>query len=420
MNSRAVSCLLPSVLAAAAIAVSALATTPVQAAQDDPIAKVLQGRASEWQDGFDTGSVAPAEVRTVTPIMSAETVVALQYAIQTYADIVARGGWPVVPADKALRLGMRDPNVEVLRQRLIVSGDLAYSAGASGSFDTYVEAAVRRFQSRHGIPADGVVGASTIAALNIPASVRLGQLSKNLDRLKELTAKPVDRFVMVNIPAARVEAVELGRVISRHNAVVGRVDRPSPIVNSKIYEINFNPFWTVPASIIKKDLIPYMQKNPQYLTNQKIRIYDKKGNEVQPTAINWQTDEATNYLYRQDPGEINSMGSVKINFHSPDGVYMHDTPNKGLFVDDYRFDSSGCVRVENIRELIIWLLRDTPGWSRDQVDYMFRSGERLDAKLEVQVPVFFAYVTAWAAQDGVVNFRDDIYNGDGLDQLALQ
>jgi murein L,D-transpeptidase YcbB/YkuD len=99
---------------------------------------------------------------------------------------------------------------------------------------------------------------------------------------------------------------------------------------------------------------------------------------------------------------------------------MHDTPNKGLFVDDYRFDSSGCVRVENIRELIIWLLRDTPGWSRDQVDYMFRSGERLDAKLEVQVPVFFAYVTAWAAQDGVVNFRDDIYNGDGLDQLALQ
>jgi murein L,D-transpeptidase YcbB/YkuD len=419
MNGHAMTRFLPTVLAVAGIAVGAL-SAPAYAASEDPLAKVLKGRASEWQDGFDTGSVATAEVRTSTPIMSPETVVALQYAIQTYADIVARGGWPVVPADKGLRLGMRDPNVEILRQRLIVSGDLAYSAGASGSFDTYVEAAVKRFQGRHGIPADGVVGTSTFAALNIPASVRLGQLSKNLDRLKELTAKPVDRFVMVNIPAARVEAVEQGRVVSRHNAVVGRIDRPSPIVNSKIYEINFNPFWTVPASIIKKDLIPYMQKNPQYLTNQKIRIYDKKGNEVQPTAINWTTEEATNYLYRQDPGEINSMGSVKINFHSPDGVYMHDTPNKGLFVDDYRFDSSGCVRVENIRELIIWLLRDTPGWSRDQVDQMFRAGERLDAKLEVQVPVFFSYVTAWATPDGVVNFRDDIYNGDGLDQLALQ
>jgi murein L,D-transpeptidase YcbB/YkuD len=419
MNGLAMTRFLPAVLVAAGVAFGAF-TAPSHAASEDPITKVLKGRASEWQDGFDTGSVAAAEVRTAVPIMSADTVVALQFAIQTYADIVSRGGWPVVPADKGLRLGMRDPHVEALRQRLIVSGDLAYSSGASGSFDTYVEAAVKRFQGRHGIPADGVVGTSTFAALNIPASVRLGQLSKNLDRLKELTAKPVDRFVMVNIPAARVEAVEGGRVVSRHNAVVGRVDRPSPIVNSKIYEINFNPFWTVPASIIKKDLIPYMQKNPQYLTKQKIRVYDKKGNEVQPTAINWQTDEATNYLYRQDPGEINSMGSVKINFHSPDGVYMHDTPNKGLFVEDYRFDSSGCVRVENIRELIIWLLRDTPGWGRDQVDQMFRAGERIDAKLEVQVPVFFSYVTAWATPDGVVNFRDDIYNGDGLDQLALQ
>ena len=387
---------------------------------DDPLAKVLQSRASEWSDGFDTGSVVSAEVRTLSPIMSTDTFVAMQYAIQSYGGIVARGGWPVVPADKTLKLGMRDPNVEALRERLIISGDLAASAGVSNAFDSYVDTAARRFQGRHGIPADGVVGASTFAALNLPASVRLGQLSKNLDRLKELTQKQYDRYVMVNIPAARIEAVEQGRVVSRHNAVVGRVDRPSPIVNSKIYEINFNPFWTVPASIIKKDLIPYMQKNPQYLTNQKIRIYDKAGNEVPPTAIDWNTDQAVNYLYRQDPGDINSMGSVKINFHSPDGVYMHDTPNKGLFVDDYRFDSSGCVRVENIRELIVWLLRDTPGWGREQVDTMFRSGERFDAKLEVQVPVFFSYITAWATQDGVVNFRDDIYNGDGLDQLALQ
>ena len=194
--------------------------------------------------------------------------------------------------------------------------------------------------------------------------MRLTQLATNLTRLKMLTAEAAaDRFVMVNIPAAPVEAVENGVVVSRHTAVVGKVDRPSPIVNSKITEINFHPFWTVPASIIKKDLIPLMQKDPNYLTDYNIRIYDQKGNELQPEQIDWNTDEATNYMFRQDPGDENSLGIVKINFPSPDGVYMHDTPHKSLFNEDYRFDSSGCVRIQNIRELIVWLLRDTPGWT---------------------------------------------------------
>ena len=161
-----------------------------------------------------------------------------------------------------------------------------------------------------------------------------------------------------------------------------------------------------------------MQKDPTYLATWKIRIYDPKGNEIQPEQINWNTDEATNYMFRQDPGDENSLGIVKINFPSPDGVYMHDTPHKGLFNDDYRFDSSGCVRIQNIRELIVWLLRDTPGWSPD-VD---RAGvprcERLDVKVANPVPLLWTYITAWATDDGIVNFRNDIYNLDGLDQLT--
>src|SRR5690606_30391854 len=207
--------------------------------------------------GSDAG-----DVRTRTPILSPEILNALQGAIAQYSDIVARGGWPVVPEGKTLRLGVRDPAVATLRQRLAVSGDLARTVGMSDAFDSYVEGAVRRFQARHGIPADGVVGKSTLAAMNIPASVRLTQLSTNFSRLKSLTVSLPSRFVMVNIPAASVEAVENGQVVSRHTAVVGKVDRPSPIVNSKIHEINFHPFWTVPASIIKKDLIPLMQKDP--------------------------------------------------------------------------------------------------------------------------------------------------------------
>jgi len=310
--------------------------------------------------------------------------------------------------------------VSVLRQRLSVSGDLPPAAlNNSDAFDSYVDAAVRRFQARHGIQADGIVGESTFAALNIPAQVRLTQLATNLTRLKMLTGRPLpSRFVMVNIPAASVEAVENGQVVSRHTAVVGKVTRPSPIVNSKISEINFHPFWTVPASIIKKDLIPLMQKDPNYLTEYNIRIYDQKGDELQPQQVDWTTDEATNYMFKQDPGDKNSLGRVKINFPSPDGVYMHDTPNKSLFNDDYRFDSSGCVRIQNIRELIVWILRDTPGWGPDEIEAEFRSGNRVDVKVVNPVQLHWTYITAWSTTDGIVQFRDDIYNLDGLDQFS--
>jgi murein L,D-transpeptidase YcbB/YkuD len=395
-----------------------LGVAPAQA--KDPIAQVLQGGSAEWSDGFDAVANSAADVRTSVPVLSPEIVDALGRAITQYSDIVARGGWPLVPADKKLKLGMRGPSVVLLRQRLTIGGDLAAGSTESNVYDSYVEAAVRRFQARHGVPVDGMVGDSTFAAMNIPAAVRLNQLATNLTRLKMLTAKLPSRFVMVNIPAAQVEAVENGRVVSRHTAIVGKVDRPSPIVNSKIYEINFNPFWTVPVSIIKKDLIPKMQADPGYTTKFNIRIYDPKGNELQPEQINWNSDEATKYMFREDPGDTNSLGLVKINFFSKDGVYMHDTPNKGLFNNEFRFDSSGCVRIQNIRELITWLLRDTPGWSREQIDAMFTNGQRLDVKLAQQVAVMWVYVTAWAATEGVVNFRNDIYGLDGLEQYAQQ
>jgi murein L,D-transpeptidase YcbB/YkuD len=399
---------------------SATAFGVTSAWAQDPIAEVLQGGGTEWSDGFDAASVSAADVITSTPTLSPQIVDALQAAIAQYSDIVSRGGWPVVPATQRLRIGVRDPSVAILRQRLALSGDLpAAAVNNSDAFDSYVEAGVRRFQARHGIQPDGIVGEATFKALNIPAHVRLTQLATNLTRLKVLTAKPLPgRFVMVNIPAAAVEAVEEGVVISRHTAVVGKVTRPSPIVNSKITEVNFHPFWTVPASIIKKDLIPLMQKDPNYLADYNIRVYDQRGNELQPAQINWQTDEAVDYMFRQDPGDNNSLGRVKINFPSPDGVYMHDTPHKSLFNEDYRFDSSGCVRIQNIRELIVWILRDTPGWDRAAIENEFRSGTRLDVQVVNPVQLNWTYITAWSTTDGVVQFREDIYNLDGLDQFA--
>ena len=390
------------------------------AVADDPIQQILQYRQSEWSDGFDAAASTAPAIRGDVPTLSPDIVGAVEIAIMQYTQIVQQGGWPMVPPEQKLRVGARGPAVAALRQRLIISGDLDAQMGATDAFDTYVDAAVKRFQVRHGIPADGIVGQTTFAALNVPAAVRLNQLQTNLARLKTATKSLPERFIMVNIPAAQVEAVENGIVASRHTAIVGKVDRPSPLVNSKIHQINFNPFWTVPASIIRKDLIPQMQKNPNYVTDYKIRIYDKQGNEIPASQVNWYSDEATHYMFRQDPGDFNSMGNVKINFPSPEGVYMHDTPGKLLFNNEFRFESSGCVRIQGVRDLVKWILRDTPEWDPVTIDQMFVNGQRVDAAVSKPVQLYWVYVTAWANVDGVVHFRNDIYGLDGLDQYAQQ
>ena len=302
----------------------------------------------------------------------------------------------------------------------MASGDLDPEAGLSDVFDSFVETGVKRFQELHGLRPSGLVTRQTITAFNISADIRLKQLEVNLVRLRSYASNPGKRFVTANIPGALVETVEDGVVQTRHAAGVGKIDRQSPIMTTRVIDINFNPFWTVPASIIKKDLIPKMQANPNYLIENKIRIFTKEGNEIQSTQVNWKTDEATRYQFRQDPGgEFNSLGFVRINIANPYGVYMHDTPAKGIFGDDFRFVSSGCMRVQNVRDYVEWLLKDTPGWSREQIDEAIQSGQRVDAKLAKPVPVFWVYITAWATPDGLIQFRDDIYNKDGLGQVPL-
>ncbi|WP_310620529.1 L,D-transpeptidase family protein [Flexibacterium corallicola] len=382
--------------------------------------QVFEG--AEWEDGFDSGVRSVREIDTVSPIISLHTQLYMEQAIPRYRQIVANGGWNMVSyPGKPLRIGKQHDSVVELRQRLIISGDLDAGAGLSKIFDSYVDTAVRRFQLRHGLLADGIVGKGTIEALNVPAIVRLRQLEINMGRVAELADQLNDTYVMVNVPAARIEAVEAGRVRSRHTAVVGKIDRQTPILNSKITEVNFNPYWTVPVSIIRKDLIPKMQEDPSYLEKNKIKIFDWYGNQKQWQDIDWNTQEATQYRFTQDPGEKNSMGSIRINFHNKFQVYLHDTPEQSLFGSGYRFHSSGCVRVQNVRELVSWLLgATTPGWDRAKVDESIRGGERLDAKLKTRIPIFLSYVTAWASSDGAVHFRDDIYKMDGLsDSLPI-
>jgi murein L,D-transpeptidase YcbB/YkuD len=389
-------------------------------ADDDPTLQALiqQNQQADFGQGFDSASRTIQMPKASLPTLSPATVQATEQAIPQYEAIVARGGWPAIPPVERLRLGIRHPAVEALRQRLMAAGDLEGTAGVSDVFDSYVEAGVRRFQARHGLSVDGVVRELTLSALNVPATVRLNQLKTNTARLRLFAGSLGNRVVVCNIPAAQIEAIEGGTVVSRHAGVVGKPERPSPDIQSKIVEVNFNPYWTVPVSIVRRDLIPKMQTEPDYLAKNRIHIFDSRGGELLPEQINWNSEEAVGYRFKQDPGDFNSMGSIRINFANPHQVYMHDTPLKNLFGEDFRFHSSGCVRVQNVRELVSWLLAGTPGWSRQDIDQVIRSGERKDARLNQAVPLYWVYVTAWATPDGIVQFREDIYNRDGLGATA--
>ena len=400
---------------ATALAAPALAQSAMDALINSP-------RRGNWDDQFDA-QVSRTAVGTLsnTPILSPQSVPNIQMAISQYQQIASSGGWPTVDAQPGrLRIGVADPSVQALRQRLMIVGDLPREAGMSNAFDSYVDGAMKRFQARHGLPADGVAGEYTLKAMNIPADVRLAQLNTNLIRMQTFPPDLGRRHVMVNIPATYVEAVQDGRVVLRHMAIVGRESRPTHIINSKIYEVILNPYWTAPRSIIQKDIMPLMRKDPTYLTRSNIRLFDPKGNEVAPETIDWNADKAPNLMFRQDPGKENAMASTKINFYNPNNEYMHDTPEQGLFNKLMRFDSSGCVRVQNVRDLAVWLLSENPDWPRQRIESVIASRVNTIIKMPDEVPVYFAYITAWSAKDGVVQFRDDIYNMDGDQELALQ
>jgi murein L,D-transpeptidase YcbB/YkuD len=355
----------------------------------------------------------------ITPTLTPATFLDTLRAAERYQALVEAGGWQPLPADLVVKPGERNPAVPSLRRHLVLTEDLAPGGPETDVLDPGLVAALKRYQARHNLPETGLLGRQTVAALNVPASVRQRQLAASANRLIGSSFPFGDRYVVVNIPSAAVEAVERGSVARRYVAVVGKPDRASPAVETKITNINFNPTWTVPVSLIKKDIIPHMRKDPGYLAKMHIRMLDGQGQEVQPTAVDWSTERAVNYTLRQDPGFDNSLGQVRIDMPNRHAVYMHDTPSKSLFSRDVRFHSSGCVRVADVKALVGWLLEGTPGpngpgsaWGPMEIETGIATGERRDIKLAKPVPVTFVYLTGYATPDGRVHFRDDVY---GLD-----
>jgi murein L,D-transpeptidase YcbB/YkuD len=346
----------------------------------------------------------------------------MEAAIARYQRVVANGGWPPISSGPMLRLDDDGERVLQLRRRLAAGGDLQGSAAYSSSraFDDRLEAAVRNFQDRSGLRVTGRVDRPTLAQLNGSAAARLEQLKLNQRRIIELMQGRVeDRYILVNAAAFQLEAVEGYEVRRRHRVIVGKPDRQTPTVKATIKALNFFPYWRVPESVAGLDLIPRLQREPDYLQKELIRAFAPNGSEIDTRSIDWTRADPTKIRFRQDPGPQNALGLVRIDMPNVHTVYMHDTPLKPLFNQRGRAFSAGCVRVQDVFELVEWIARFEPGWDRPgRAQEIVDAGQPLDVTLTRQMPVYFTYLTAWAEGDGVAVFRPDVYGRDGSRELV--
>ena len=348
----------------------------------------------------------------------------LRQALAHYRRLATQGGWPSIAAGPVLRLGDRDPRLRVLRQRLRLTGDLgSESPLAVDLFDQTVEQAVRVFQARHGLDADGVVGSTTLAALNVPVAVRLQQIAVNLDRWRWLPQHLGARYLVVNIANFTLDVVEQEQVVMMMRAVVGTPQQRTPVFSDTMTHLILNPYWRVPASIARQEILPRLRREPGYLATQNIKLLRGQGaeaREVNPRSIDWSAVSAQNFNYslRQEPGPDNALGRVKFMFPNAFGVYMHDTPQRTLFARPTRAFSHGCIRLEQPIALAEYVLRGGPSWSRDKILATIARGTERYVRLPEALPVHLVYWTAWVSDHGMLHFRPDIYGHDALEEAS--
>jgi L,D-transpeptidase YcbB len=371
-------------------------------------------------NGYGSGGAATTKTeilagQNVAPMLSASASGALLAAETRYQAIVNGGGWPKIPKG-VLKKSSEGDAVAALNKRLFMEGYLR-KEGAEGEFlpvfTAATEEALIRFQRNHGLAATGFVDGATLAALNVPAEQRLRTIRANIPRLEIYARDLSARYLVVNIPAQQVEAVSNGAVYARHNAVVGKPDRPTPVVMTPLAKIKFNPYWNAPASIIERDIIPRIQKGgTRVLRDMDITVFQGVGGpEVDPDTVDWDYAIADDFHFRQEPGPKNAMATAKIEFESPFGIYLHDTPEKRLFGVGQRFFSSGCVRIEQMPVLVNWVLNGQQGYNQSRIASLADSLERVDVDLAAPPQLRVAYLTAWPV-GATVAFRKDVYDLD--------
>jgi murein L,D-transpeptidase YcbB/YkuD len=352
-----------------------------------------------------------AAVAAVAPTHPVYTQVRAELA--RYQALAARGGWPDVAAGPTIKFGERSDRVAAVAVRLAATGDLPASAVRPDTtlYDEPLKVAVLRYQTRMGLTADGAIGAGTVAAINTPVATRIAQLRINLDRARVLMADLPKRFVIVNIAGFQIYVLDGETVIWRSRVIVGKPFRQTPVFKSAINHLIFNPTWTVPPTILRHDIAPAARKNPAYVTKKGLKVINSAGKVVSPYSVNW--SGSIPYTLRQDGGPSNALGRVKFMFPNPYSVYLHDTPSKTLFDSPMRTLSSGCVRVQNPMDLALLLLgTDDPSWTKERIAATVDSMKTTTVNLNTPVPVLLAYWTAWVDNNGLMNFRADVYDRD--------
>jgi murein L,D-transpeptidase YcbB/YkuD len=339
----------------------------------------------------------------------------LKETLVHYRRVASSGGWQAIPEGATLRQGMTDARIPLLRQRLAVTGDLPEAAVTSSAlFDEPLAEAVSRFQRRHHLAADGVVGTGTLTALNVPVEARIDQIRVNLERGRWVLHDLEDAFLIVNIAGFFVAYVKDRAVVWQSRVQVGKPYRKTPIFKSEMKYLVFNPTWTVPPTILAQDMLPAVKRNPTYLQDKNIHVIDANGKAVDQSTLNWSQYTARNFPYtlRQEPGANNALGVVKFIFPNKHLVFLHDTPSKSLFEKETRTFSSGCIRVENPLALAELLLDDSATWNQARIAEVINSQETKTVYLRQPLPVLLLYWTAMVDTDDQVHFIPDVYDRD--------
>ena len=350
----------------------------------------------------------------------------LQKTLVHYKEIAEKGGWPEIEPGKTLKVGDTDSRVAAIWQLLFIVGDLQTERCRSSQYDEEMLEGVKRFQYRHGLQVDGVIGKETFAAMNVSAAKRIEQIKLNLERWRWHDQHLGSSYVLVNIAGFYLKAVRENKELLEMPIIVGTRHHESPIFSDKIRYIEFNPYWNIPPHIAQNETLIHLQTDPEYLAKEHIRLFSnwqEDGVELDPQTIDWQKvskKEVRRYKFRQDPGPWNALGTMKFVFPNKYSVYLHDTPNHELFKEFRRAYSHGCIRVSNPEALALFLLwNEAAGWDKDKVKAIVASGKRTIITLPERVPVHLTYMTAWHDADGVLHFNNDIYHRDKRLQEAL-
>ncbi len=349
----------------------------------------------------------------------------LKAALTIYRAVAENGGWSSLPPGETLKPGMRDQRVPLLRRRLIEAGELEAEGTDLELFDPDVEAAVKSFQVRHGLDVDGAVGKMTLAALNVPVEARIEQMLLNMERRRWMPDDLGSRYIFVNLADFQLKLVDGPKTVFDTRVVVGLPYHRTPVFSGEMSYLVINPYWHVPPSIARNEILPKVKKDENYLGDKNFRVlsdWSANARILDPAEIDWRavTKQNLRYKFRQDAGDTNALGRIKFMFPNEHDVYLHDTPARALFQKSVRSFSHGCIRVQDPPGLAEFVLNGVEGWDRQKVLAAIDTEERQIVRLKKRLPVHITYLTAWVNKDGSVHFRDDIYDRDERLRQALE